>query len=122
MHYLLCRGAEHQSVVAAQHATWCSTPCLLTLHLQLSHFLRLLCIHSMDSQGLSLSLSCVFKMYLAQYKICLSNTYLSCQTYKLWLQVGDGDWFWEANGSLQFPEMAGNVDVALKQYQEVCCG
>lgn len=33
-------------------------------------------------------------------------------------EVGDGDWFWEANGSLQFPEMAGNVDIALKQYQE----
>ena len=35
------------------------------------------------------------------------------------LQVGDGDFFWESNGSAQFPEMAGNVDVQLKQYQEV---
>lgn len=37
----------------------------------------------------------------------------------LTLQVGDGDFFWESNGSAQFPEMAGNVDVQLKQYQEV---
>ena len=35
------------------------------------------------------------------------------------VQVGDGDFFWETNGSLQFPEMAGNVDVQLKQYTEV---
>ncbi len=34
-------------------------------------------------------------------------------------QVGDGDYFWESNGNLQFPEMAGNVDVQLKQYTEV---
>ncbi|KAL3137459.1 hypothetical protein ABBQ38_004749 [Trebouxia sp. C0009 RCD-2024] len=33
-------------------------------------------------------------------------------------EVGDGDFFWESNGSAQFPEMAGNVDVQLKQYQE----
>lgn len=33
-------------------------------------------------------------------------------------EVGDGDFFWENNGSVTFPEMAGNVDVQLKQYQE----
>lgn len=35
------------------------------------------------------------------------------------VQVGDGDFFWESNGTLQFPEMAGNVDVQLKQYTDV---
>lgn len=43
----------------------------------------------------------------------------SCLMYPRAVQVGDGDFFWESNGSAHFPEMAGNVDVQLKQYQEV---
>jgi hypothetical protein len=34
----------------------------------------------------------------------------------LW-QVGDGDFFWEANGRAQFPKMAEDVDVQLNKYK-----
>lgn len=39
-------------------------------------------------------------------------------TSKKRYEVGDGDFFWESNGTLQFPEVAGNVDVQLKQYTD----
>ena len=32
-------------------------------------------------------------------------------------QVGDGDFFWEANGRAQFPKMAEDVDVQLNKYK-----
>lgn len=35
------------------------------------------------------------------------------------MQVGDGDFFWESNGSSTFPKMAEDVDAQIKQYQEV---
>jgi len=31
--------------------------------------------------------------------------------------VGDGDFFWEANGRAQFPKMAEDVDVQLNKYK-----
>ena len=33
------------------------------------------------------------------------------------LKVGDGDFFWEANGRAQFPKMAEDVDVQLNKYK-----
>lgn len=32
-------------------------------------------------------------------------------------QVGDGDFFWEANGRSQFPKMAEDVDAQLQKYK-----
>ena len=31
--------------------------------------------------------------------------------------MGDGDFFWEANGRAQFPKMAEDVDVQLNKYK-----
>jgi hypothetical protein len=33
-------------------------------------------------------------------------------------QVGEGDFFWEANGRNQFPKVAEDVDVQLRQYKQ----
>ena len=35
------------------------------------------------------------------------------------MQVGEGDFFWESNGSSTFPKMAEDVDAQIKQYTEV---
>ena len=37
------------------------------------------------------------------------------------VQVGEGDFFWESNGSSTFQEMAEDVETQIKQYQEVGC-
>ncbi len=32
--------------------------------------------------------------------------------------MGEGDFFWEANGRNQFPKVAEDVDVQLRQYKQ----
>ena len=34
-------------------------------------------------------------------------------------QVGEGDFFWDANGRNQFPKVAEDVDAQLTQYKQV---
>ena len=34
-------------------------------------------------------------------------------------EVGDGDFFWEANGRAQFPKVAAEVDTQIMQYKQV---
>ena len=35
------------------------------------------------------------------------------------VEVGEGDFFWEANARSTFPKVAGDVDVQLNKYKQV---
>lgn len=41
------------------------------------------------------------------------------QPQKKSFEVGDGDFFWEANGRSQFPKAAAEVDAQIAQYKQV---
>ena len=38
----------------------------------------------------------------------------------LLLQVGEADFFWEANGRSPFPDAASEVDIQVQKYKQVC--
>ena len=48
-----------------------------------------------------------------------SNAVLpGAQPMKKSFEVGDGDFFWEANGRAQFPKVAAEVDAQIMQYKQ----
>lgn len=50
---------------------------------------------------------------------CPITGVLTAQTDALPRQVGEGDFFWDANGRNQFPKVAEDVDAQLTQYKQV---
>ncbi len=36
-------------------------------------------------------------------------------------EVGEGDFFWDANGRNQFPKVAEDADAQLQKYKQVMC-